>query len=294
MAEAAPDNSASRKIVDVDDLFQILIVRGVPPRDAKRQITEFLQLGKVLIDSHIAAGARKSRPTRQATDEELKAQYDEQSKTLRDLLRDPATAGLSNQELGRRVGLRDGVVAEFRRLMRAGGDEQSQRGDLHAAAATAARSPHMMDLDFLYERSPPGGITGAVDPSKWDVPGVFSLAIIDGHLVIEPQCSLDFPWQSYSFWISNPVVINELFPAPAAANPTPASNPTSARSVEGAPRPPPGATSGYGQLVESGREAGLRGKKLLQAVCAEVGPKFTASPGSMKKAKQRYRQKHRS
>jgi hypothetical protein len=71
MANADLNNSTSKRTVD--DVFQILIAREVPPLVAKKQITEALQLGKLRIDFHIAAGARKTRPMRQATPEELKA-----------------------------------------------------------------------------------------------------------------------------------------------------------------------------------------------------------------------------
>jgi hypothetical protein len=151
MANADPNNSVSTRTVD--DVFQVLIARDVPPLVAKKQITEALQLGKLRIDSHIAAGACKTRPMRQATPEELKA----------------AQAGKS--------------------------------------------------LDFLYEAAPASGITAAVDPQSWDG-GVFALAIRDGHLVIEPRCSLEFPWSAYSFSM-NPVVIDELWPTAVASKPGP-------------------------------------------------------------------------
>jgi hypothetical protein len=60
MAEATPDNIASARTVD--DLFQILIARHVPPFEAKDQINQLLRLGRLLIDSHVAAGARKESP----------------------------------------------------------------------------------------------------------------------------------------------------------------------------------------------------------------------------------------
>jgi hypothetical protein len=223
MAEAAPDHSASKRIVDLDDLFQVLITRDIPAFVAKKQITEALQLGKLRIDLHIAAGARKTRPMRQATPEELKAE---------------------------------------------------QAGQ---------------DLDFLYETSPAGGTTAAVDPQSWDVPGVLTLAIRDGHLVVEPQCSLDFPWQAYSFSISNLVVIDELWPL-AASKPAPALPVAPGNPME---RPPSGADMithlewAYLQLLTTNRAAGLRGKVLLKAACDEVAPKFTASPSLFKVAKRR-------
>ena len=114
------DNNA-QTVDDVDDLFQVLIARDIPPLLAKRQIAEALalELGGLRIDFHVAAGARKTRPMRQATPEELKAQ---------------------------------------------------QEGK---------------DLDFLYEVSPPDGITGVANPQSWG--RVLSLEIRDGHLVTEPR-----------------------------------------------------------------------------------------------------------
>lgn len=143
MAIADPYHSASKRIVDLDDLFQILITRNVAPLVAKKEIDDVLLLGKLRIDLRIPAGARKTRPIRQATPEELKAK---------------------------------------------------QAGK---------------DLDFLYEASPTGG-TAAVDPQSWG--RVLALAIKDGHLIVEPLCGLEFPWRAYSFSISNPVVIEHLWP----------------------------------------------------------------------------------
>jgi hypothetical protein len=223
MAEVAPDSSASKRIVDLDDLFQILITRDVPPLAAKKQIIEFLRDGKLRIDLHIAAGARKTRPMRQATREELEA-------------------------------------------------EQAGK-----------------DLDFLYEASPVGGITAAVDPQSWDAPRVFALTIRDGHLVLEPQCSLDFPWQAYSFSISNPVVIDELW-KPAANSPPSA--------TAGAERPPPDAGKiaqimwAYGELLPTNELTGLRGKALQIKVFRKIGPNFTASTRTFEKAVQQFREEH--
>jgi hypothetical protein len=140
MAEVAPDNSASKPTVD--DLFQILITRDIPALVAKKQITEYLQLGKLRIDFHISADARSMR---RATPEELRAA------------------------------------------------EHGGKG-----------------LDFLHEFSSAGGTTAAVDPQSWD--NVFGLSLRGGRLVVEPLCSLDYPWQAYSFSISNPVAIDHLWP----------------------------------------------------------------------------------
>jgi len=65
MGEAADDHSNPNKTVD--DLFQRLIGRDIPPVVAKQQILEKLQVGKLLMDYKIAAGVRTRRPTRQAT-----------------------------------------------------------------------------------------------------------------------------------------------------------------------------------------------------------------------------------
>jgi hypothetical protein len=227
MAEVAPDHSASKRTVDLDDLFQILIARNVPAFVAKKEITGALQLGKLRIDLHIAAGARKTRPMRQATSEELKA-------------------------------------------------EQAGKG-----------------LEFLYEASPAGGITVAVHPQSWDAPGVLALAIVGSHLVVEPQCSLDFPWQAYSFSISNPVVIDELWPRAA-------SGPMSASPDEAAdnPRPPEGTSKialivwAYGELLPTNELTGLRGKELRRKVYLKIGQNFTAGPRTFEEAMQRYREEH--
>jgi hypothetical protein len=58
----------------IDDLFQILVGRDIPPFEAKELILQFLRRGKLPIDSHVEAGARKTRAMRQATPEELQAQ----------------------------------------------------------------------------------------------------------------------------------------------------------------------------------------------------------------------------
>jgi hypothetical protein len=142
-------------------------------------------------------------------------------------------------------------------------------------------------LDFLYEAAPAGGITAAVDPQSWDG-DVFALAIREGHLVPEPRCSLGFPWNAYSFSIANPVVIAELWPA-AASRPTPAP------SV--AERPPAEANKivhlawAYGELLKKDQIAGLRGKALLNKVCCEVGPSFTASQRTLVKAIQQFKRR---
>src|SRR5262245_34627170 len=43
---------------------------------------------------------------------------------------------------------------------------------------------------------------------------MFRLRIDDGRLIVEPRCSLDYPWDAYSFTIANLSLINELWPPP--------------------------------------------------------------------------------
>src|SRR5262249_39150672 len=81
MAGTVEDNTtavdwqlASGSAHTIDDLFQILVCARDPPAPiAKKQITKFLQLNKLQIDFHVRGGARKTVPTRPATEEELKA-----------------------------------------------------------------------------------------------------------------------------------------------------------------------------------------------------------------------------
>jgi hypothetical protein len=60
---------------------------------------------------------------------------------LLDLLADPATADLSNRELGRRVGLHHLVVAGFRMALDPAGDGGHHRSNLDPAPAAAASRP---------------------------------------------------------------------------------------------------------------------------------------------------------
>jgi len=64
---------------------------------------------------------------------------------------------------------------------------------------------------FLYEHAPPEGIKARVGYQSWD--GVFRLRITEDneHLVIEPNCSLEYPWDAYSFTIANWSLVNELW-----------------------------------------------------------------------------------
>jgi hypothetical protein len=243
MAEVAPDNSACRRTV-VDDLFQVLVARDVPPFIAKEQITANLRTGKLRIDFRIAAGAR--RMIRPAMPEELG-----------DHPLPPVT---------RPLGWPEGAPLP--------GD--ARRPDIVGTPSGPA----------TYETVGAGGITAAVNPQSWDG-GVFALVIEDGRLIIKPRCDLGFPWDAYSFSISNWVVVDQLWP-PAASTPT--------ESVADAGRPPVDADKvtwlmwALGQLDRKGKRAGLRGNALLKAACAEVGPKFTASESTFKTAKRRYRE----
>ena len=73
MAEAAIDHSDSKHTVD--ELFQFLVcVRDLRPAIARKEIMDYLQSDKLQIDYHIRGGARKTRPMRQATLEELREQ----------------------------------------------------------------------------------------------------------------------------------------------------------------------------------------------------------------------------
>ena len=73
MAEAAIDHSDSKHTVD--ELFQFLVcVRDLRPAIARKEIMDYLQRDKLQIDYHIRGGARKTRPMRQATLEELREQ----------------------------------------------------------------------------------------------------------------------------------------------------------------------------------------------------------------------------
>jgi hypothetical protein len=151
----------------LDDVFQILIARDYPPFDAKEEIDEALRPGKLRVDQHIKAGARKTSPT----PEGRKAQIEGRS------------------------------------------------------------------ADVTYEVCPPGGITQPVNPQSWGG-RLFDLMIQDGRLIVTPCCSLDWPWEAYSFSIANPVVINELW-SPAASNRLlPATTPSPQPSEPSSPSPP--------------------------------------------------------
>jgi hypothetical protein len=177
MAEATPN------IRTIDDLFQILVARDVPPFEAKYQIANALLRGKLIIDSHIAT--------------------------------------------------------------------------------RAAIEP--------------------VHPQSWD--RVLALAIRDNHLIVEPLCALNVPWQAYSFSISNPVVIDELWPAASKAAES------ADHDVE---RPPEGAgkeafaTWAYRKLFEAGELNGLSNKQILVKVCSKVGSDFTVGMSTLKAVKRSY------
>ena len=94
------------------------------------------------------------------------------------------------------------------------------------------------------------------------------------------------PGHTYDLTVSAHVV-RKLWPLTA-------SDPAPPRPTAGdAERPPPDADKitqlvwAYIRLLNTNRAAGLRGKALLKAVCAEVGPNFTASLSSFKTAKRK-------
>jgi hypothetical protein len=214
MAEAAREHSAFYSPVDtLDALFQILITRD-RPYAVMAKILQALQFGELLIDSHVAEGARKSRPMRHATAEELRA----------------------------------------------------------------AQNGH--SLDFLCEAAPAGGITERVNPQSWG--RVLTLAIRDDHLVVEPLCGFDFPWQAYTFTIANPVAVPHLFGLAAPA-------------ITAQERPRPGASKidfaewALRQLRADGVLDALHGDKLIEAVRAKVDPRFTVSMRNVRTAMQRPR-----
>jgi hypothetical protein len=72
----------------------------------------------------------------------------------------------------------------------------------------AALQADKLKVDFQVRDGP----AGHVHWQAWE--RVFTLAIQDGHLIVEPRCTLDHPWDAYSFTITNPPVVNELWPEP--------------------------------------------------------------------------------
>src|SRR5258705_7037432 len=73
MAETGDNPTDSHHTVH--DVFRFLVdVRGLAPFVAKKEILEKLQLDRLHVDLHIRGGARKMRPSRQATIDELRAQ----------------------------------------------------------------------------------------------------------------------------------------------------------------------------------------------------------------------------
>jgi hypothetical protein len=70
----------------------------------------------------------------------------------------------------------------------------------------AALQADKLRVDFQV-RDGPGG---RVHWQAWE--RVFTLTPQDGHLIVEPCCGLDYPWDAYSFTIANPLVVDELWP----------------------------------------------------------------------------------
>jgi len=219
MAEATADH-----IRTVDDLFQELVLR-VPRYEARNWIFQWLQVGELLIDSHVAATVTrngKKSPTRKESSKQHWANPEE-----------PAEV-------------------------------------------------------------PAGGITKPVDPQSWG--RVCDLSIRGHHLVIEPICGFDFPWDAYSFSVANLAAVPKLLarigkpmrPADARPTPTPIADEerpsrdaTKVAQLEGA----------LDRLDGTDELAGLRGKRLLNRLCDEVGPNFSAGMTTLKVAKRRRRQK---
>jgi hypothetical protein len=146
----------------VDDLFQYLVrVRGDRDVLAKKKIQEVLEGDVLRLDYHIRGGARKTQPMREATEKEL---------------------------CERETMLRE-------QAMKRGSDYPSR----------GARTPEELHEQAVWEEqfhevAPLEGIAGRVHFESWNAGRVFRLAIKDGHLVIEPSCALDFPWDAYDFW----------------------------------------------------------------------------------------------
>src|SRR5262249_2711614 len=87
---------------------------------------------------------------------------------------------------------------------------------------------------FLYEHAPPQGLTGRVHRESWEPGRVFSLTIEDGALNVLPNCSLDYPWDAYSFTIANWSLVDELWPSKP---PQPSSEPITNLRLTRTPRP---------------------------------------------------------
>jgi hypothetical protein len=104
--------------------------------------------------------------------------------------------------------------------------------ELQKQDATQAVMDHL-----YYEQASPEGIHGRIHPEAWD--GVFGLSIEDEKLIILPKCPLDFPWEAYSFTITDWRIVTELWP-PRSSPPSPELTPASGPPVvEAAPPSPP-------------------------------------------------------
>jgi hypothetical protein len=91
--------------------------------------------------------------------------------------------------------------------------------ELHRRKASEKEMREAMGhaIAFLYEHAPREGITRRVDRESWG--RVFSLTIEDGALNVLPNCSLDYPWDAYSFTIANWWLVDELWPPPRPSRP---------------------------------------------------------------------------
>jgi hypothetical protein len=173
MAEANDNHSNCAH--GVDDAFQRLIhVCDLKPAIARVEIIDSLWRDKLVVAYHIRGGTRKTRATRQATDDELRAKQ--------------------------------------------------------STGAT---------LDHLYETTPPEGLTGRVHFQAWDT--LFDLTICDGHLIVTPSCTLDYPWEAYSFTVANWSYVQELWPVerPVAAPSTASVAISTEQSPSRSSDPPP-------------------------------------------------------
>jgi hypothetical protein len=90
----------------------------------------------------------------------------------------------------------------------------------HIRGGARTTQPNEKFRAHPYEVVPPEGITALVHFESWD--GLFRLAIRDGHLVVESNYSLDYPWDAYSFTIANWWMVDELWPLKPPAPTSPA------------------------------------------------------------------------
>jgi hypothetical protein len=63
---------------------------------------------------------------------------------------------------------------------------------------------------FLYEHAPREGITAGVHWQSWDA--IFGLSVEGERLIVTRKCSLDYPWDAYSFSIAEGWLVDKLWP----------------------------------------------------------------------------------